>query len=335
MQNTILFDNGYLQLSDVLGLPEARVLQHLEITKSQFVNGQIKVSLETYFKYWQFIDDETSDPNLAITIAEHLQNISLSSSSFDPCSFAALCSPNMEMALKRIGKYKALVGPMKLTYSQTDKGLNVKILWLDIVKKTPNLLNEIFLVYLVQIARQATREVIKPLKVALPCHVNSRKKLTTYFGKMPNYGDIHEITFKNADIKKPFVTHNLPKWLRVEKSLQKQMQKLMHSTPIHERVRVELLETLPSGETIIEKIALRLGMSKRTLQRRLLQEGQPFKEIVRATREKLAKHYIINTDLAYHDIAFLIGFEEVTSFYRAFKSWTNQTADHLRQRNRV
>jgi AraC-like DNA-binding protein len=71
-------------------------------------------------------------------------------------------------------------------------------------------------------------------------------------------------------------------------------------------------------------------VSGRTLQRRLADEGVTFREVVRGTRERLAKHYLTNTPLPYGEVAFLIGFDEPSSFFRAFREWTGMTPESVR-----
>ncbi|MEM9654001.1 MAG: helix-turn-helix domain-containing protein, partial [Actinomycetota bacterium] len=70
--------------------------------------------------------------------------------------------------------------------------------------------------------------------------------------------------------------------------------------------------------------------STRTLQRRLSEEGTSFQSVLNATRESLARHYLVNGGLAAGEIAFLLGYEEPSSFYRAFHSWTGQTPERVR-----
>lgn len=74
-----------------------------------------------------------------------------------------------------------------------------------------------------------------------------------------------------------------------------------------------------------------MGVSSRTLQRRLASEGVSFREVLQATRELLARHYLTNTQLTYAEVAFLIGFDEPTSFFRAFREWTGETPERVRQ----
>lgn len=76
-------------------------------------------------------------------------------------------------------------------------------------------------------------------------------------------------------------------------------------------------------------------MSKRTLQRRLEQEGDNFRNLVNACREHTARHYLLNTRLSGYEIAFLLGFEDPNSFYRAFMAWTGQTPEAARMAMRL
>ena len=119
-------------------------------------------------------------------------------------------------------------------------------------------------------------------------------------------------------------------WDTFEPELRRRLTRLDASAPLDERIRSVLLEGLPSGEASVDVTARRLGLSSRTLQRRLKQEGTSYKEVVRQTREKLARHYVTNTKLAYAEISFLIGFEEPGSFFRTIREWTGQTPESLR-----
>lgn len=76
-------------------------------------------------------------------------------------------------------------------------------------------------------------------------------------------------------------------------------------------------------------------MSRRTLQRRLEDEGESFRSLSNGTREKLARHYLKHSTLTSGEIAFLLGFEEPNSFFRAFHEWTGQTPEAARQAMRL
>lgn len=97
------------------------------------------------------------------------------------------------------------------------------------------------------------------------------------------------------------------------------------------RVREHLFECLPAGEASADTVAERMGLSRRTLQRRLADEGQVFKDIVQEVREELSRHYLHNTELSYGEIAFLVGYDDTSSFFRAFNRWTGTTPEGMRR----
>ncbi|MBR2836004.1 MAG: helix-turn-helix transcriptional regulator [Coriobacteriales bacterium] len=74
-----------------------------------------------------------------------------------------------------------------------------------------------------------------------------------------------------------------------------------------------------------------MGISKRTLQRKLMEEGTSFQKQLSGTREILAKHYIRNTDRSSDEFAFLLGYQEINSFLRAFSIWTGMSISECKQ----
>jgi AraC-like DNA-binding protein len=120
-------------------------------------------------------------------------------------------------------------------------------------------------------------------------------------------------------------------WSIFEPALRKRLADLGASATTAERVRATLLEGLPSGKVGMDDVARRLALSKRTLQRRLEEEGTSYQDVLRATREALAVHYLERTDVPSAEISFLLGFEEPNSFFRAFNEWTGRTPETVRR----
>ena len=119
-------------------------------------------------------------------------------------------------------------------------------------------------------------------------------------------------------------------WEVFEPSLRKRLSEIEDDDTHAERVKAALLELLPTGEASREAVARRLAVSTRTLQRRLNEEGTSFQAVLNSTRESLARHYLTNAGLSAGEIAFLLGYEEPSSFYRAFHNWTGQTPERVR-----
>lgn len=79
------------------------------------------------------------------------------------------------------------------------------------------------------------------------------------------------------------------------------------------------------GAPTAEQVARALGLSRRSLQRRLAEQGPTFAELLESTRRTLARGYLGDPALSLAEIAFLLGYREQSSFFRAFKRWYGQT----------
>ena len=98
------------------------------------------------------------------------------------------------------------------------------------------------------------------------------------------------------------------------------------------RIMVEnaITPLLPHGTARADVVAQALGMSERTLARRLAEEGTTFLEIQRVLKASLARRYLEEENFPISKIAWLLGFEEASSFTHACKRWTGKTPKQLR-----
>lgn len=86
-----------------------------------------------------------------------------------------------------------------------------------------------------------------------------------------------------------------------------------------------LLPLLHKGDCRADRVAALMGLSRRTLARRLLAEGTAFSEILDALRQRLALHYLEGKKVSVNETAYLVGFSEPAAFSRAFKRWTGRS----------
>jgi len=98
------------------------------------------------------------------------------------------------------------------------------------------------------------------------------------------------------------------------------------------RVAVEnaIAPLLPHGKTGVGEIARQLGMSPRTLERRLSSEGLTFGGVLNELRCDLAKRYLREEDMPISKIAWLLGYQDAGGFTHAFKRWTGRTPREVR-----
>lgn len=92
-------------------------------------------------------------------------------------------------------------------------------------------------------------------------------------------------------------------------------------------------DALPSGIPSIVQVSEHIGMSSRTLTRRLSDCGITFREIIKSTQEEISKDLLFHSSRSVSEIAFLTGFSEQSAFNRAFKRWTSKTPVQFRKIN--
>ena len=121
-------------------------------------------------------------------------------------------------------------------------------------------------------------------------------------------------------------------WDYFEPELRKRLSELDVDDTYAARVRSALIELLPAGEGSIDDVSSKLGYSKRTLQRKLKEEDTTFQKQLNHTRELLARHYLKNSDMITDDIAYLLGYQDLNSFVRAFHIWTGMTISEYKRK---
>ena len=146
-----------------------------------------------------------------------------------------------------------------------------------------------------------------------------------------NHADRSAIIFSSRLLELP-VVHADPR-LRayLENVADRVLAELPEAETFVDTVRSEVMNALKDGQPTLEGIADRLHMSPRTVQRRLEKEAASFGNILDSVRRAAALEYLRDRHVAISEAAYLLGFSEPSTFYRAFKRWTGSTpADYRR-----
>ncbi|KPN87349.1 AraC family transcriptional regulator [Pseudomonas nunensis] len=124
-------------------------------------------------------------------------------------------------------------------------------------------------------------------------------------------------------------------WKHLLQLCERELEQLTRTRSLRERV-TQLLGPLLNGgrEPDLEEVAARLKLPTWTLRRKLAEEGTQFRAILNDTRRDLAMTYIRDTELAFGEIAYLLGFASAEAFQRAFKRWNGQTPGEYRRSHR-
>lgn len=117
--------------------------------------------------------------------------------------------------------------------------------------------------------------------------------------------------------------------------LDEEMAKRAAETSFEQVLLRRISDRLSEGPPRAATVAREMGMSERTLHRRLSDEGQSFQSILEKARLHLAEGLLLQSDHSIAEIAFLTGFSEQSAFTRAFKRWVDQTPAVFRARRKA
>jgi AraC-like DNA-binding protein len=246
--------------------------------------------------------------------------------------YVTASSEDLASALHDAERYSRIVNEGVSLRCKLGQGATITIDYVDFDRGPDWHHIEFWLVALVRILRDITDSRLAPQRLKVR---HSRPQppadFKAFFGIEIEFGsDADEIVLSDAVASLPVVRrdHYLNKLLRryAEETLTSQAR----LSGIHFEVEHLLPELLPHGRANVQEVARRLGMSPRTLSRKLQDEGVAFTDILDDMRAALARRYLSDRELPVSEIAWLLGYQEVSSLTHAFKRWCGKTPRQFR-----
>lgn len=306
-----------------IGLSPENVLRRACLPGDLLAREAPQVSSEDFFRFWQAIGDEAGTVSAAINLGR-IGAIE----GFSPVLMAALASPNLIVAAQRIAQYKNLFAPLAMDVEVKLSHVRIASRGKGFALPMPLAVTE--LVFWTTFIRRATREPISPLKATLPDFLENAHLVEDALGIRLTRANETSISFNTSDANRPFLTADAEAWAYYKPVLDKRLSALEQDASMADRIHATLVELLPSGRTSLDAVASSLAFSPRSLQRMLRQEGTTFNAILASTRERLAKHYLCSPGVTKAEVAFLLGYDDPNSFFRAFRAWTGTTPERYR-----
>ena len=309
-----------LQFAALLDIDADRIVRRAGLPRDFIQNGGNGGTPAQFAAVWSAVEAECDRSDLAVTLAKAFAH-----GPFLPPMFAFSCSPDIETGLKRLAIFKPLIGPVRLDVSKDPTGLLVEIGSTDIDSTIPGFWGVFEALFILESARVYSAAHIVPVELGLPSPQDMRSDDRDFAGVGPIAAPVPYLRFSLEDATRPLITENSEAWPDFERRMRANLAEQDRETPMTLRVKITLLDMLPAGEASIEALCGRLGMSKRSVQRRLKGEGERFQTILAATRSELAMKYLTRDELSVEEISYLLAYREPTSFYRAFHDWTGMT----------
>lgn len=174
-----------------------------------------------------------------------------------------------------------------------------------------------------RLGRGGPRPVEVRLAHAAPSDTSA---FTAYYGVTPTYGaKLYELVYAKGLRDVPVATFNSRLRDYFDQECRRIIDARASGTSITEQVRRELVVAMDGGDVSQEAIAKKLGVSSRSMQRRLAEENTRFADVLADVRAEIAKRYLARKSVSASEVAYLLGFSEPPAFFKAFKRWTGMT----------
>jgi AraC-like DNA-binding protein len=286
------------------------------------------VTTTQYFAIWQAYSELMGDTAKGIIQLATL----FETAKYPPTVLATYHARNYRDALKRMARYKQLCPPESLSISEEGEHCTIELEWLSSQHSGPPMLVGITLACLMELGRRGTGQSLKAKCVEFAHSMGDIQALEAYFGCRIRTGAKHNrLTLHRRDLDLPFVSYNEELLEMLTPALDRSLNEQRRSRSIPETVKGIMKRTLTGGRPDIETVAKELRMSPRTLQRRLTNEKTSFKQLLTQARQEQAREYLADPLLDIKEVAYLLGYEDQNSFYRAFRLWEGDTPSNWRR----
>lgn len=313
-----------------LGVSPAEVLRRAQLPSHVLDTAGERLGVSAYFALWRAIGVVSAEPNIGIKLAQ-----SVESGFTEPLFLALLSAADVASAIDIISSYKRMLSPEDLEVHTDGVTGEVTLAyeWPEVDEDPPGVLTDVELAFIVEMFRRATKTPeLRPRSLHLRrTALAAGAAHATFFGCPLHLGASgNAIVFAGADLRRPFVTHN-PQMLN---ALLPYLQANTLASPRSAiaRVRSVIAEQLRGKRPTVDTVGKELAMSSRTLQRLLHENSTSFRRLLDEVRSEHARGYLTGTAFSDSEVAFLLGFEDPNSFYRAFRSWQGMAPGEFRRR---
>ena len=303
------------------------ILKKVGLTRQQVEDPASRIRVHDQIRFLSLVADALNDDLLGYHLAQttDLREIGL-------FYYVLASSETLVEALQRAARYSTIVNEGISLKCMTGNAFGTSFHYVGVSRHLDLHQIEFWMTALVRICRQLTGLNILPTRVRLTHRRAWNEELASFLGDNVELGaKADDIVFPDRIKHAPVVSADLHlnKLLRsyCEEAL---ARKQRDRGSFRSRVENTIVPLLPHGKAHVGEIARHLGVSQRTLARRLIVEEVSFSDVLEKLRSDLANRYLADPELAISQIAWLLGYRDVAAFSHAFKRWTGKTPGRVR-----
>jgi AraC-like DNA-binding protein len=303
------------------GLDVSAILRRAKLPRSRFSVPKPQGTTAEFFALWRAVEEESDDAGLGLRIG-----VEVLPDEDNVVSLAAMHSATLGEGLHKLARYKRLVCPEKISIDVQGGEARLRFEWLLADGAPPALLTDIIFAGITNLAQRGTRTPVRPRRLELIRRRANEATLKRHFRCELRFDAPHDLlVFDEEALALPMVHRNAQLLSVLLPGLEQAVEEDERARTLADDVRTTLSEGMCGDRPAAAKVAKCLGMSTRTMQRRLGELGTTYQDVLDDVRRRSARQLLANTDLGIGEVAFLLGFEEVNSFTRAFQGWERTT----------
>ena len=253
---------------------------------------------------------------------------------FDVVGYSALNSPTLGDAFARVARYHSIwTDGATFTLETAGETSAIVYRYLDDTISQHRQDSEMTLATVAVLCRNIASSDFNPTAIEFqhnaPTDTTEHQRL---FRCAIKFGaPLNKLYFATGNLALPIAKADAGLCALLDRHAQELLAKFPPRDTLVERVRSIIATEFRGGDPSLEQVADQLGLTPRTLQRKLQDLGTSHNELLEQMRRQLAIRYLREREMAICEVAYLLGFSESSSFHRAFKRWTGVTPKEFRK----
>jgi AraC-like DNA-binding protein len=311
------------------GIDVDSLLRKVGLTRHQVDDPSTRLNVNSQIRFLELaaasLNDELLGFHLAQTFDLRLMGL---------LYYVLASSEVLEEALRRGARYGALANEgIALKYRQ-GRNVGIRFEYVGVARHSDRHQIESLMVTLVRTCRQLTKRHLQPLQVSFTHRRGGdTSEFKTFFGRDVMFGAaVDEVAFARSTRQLPVVGADpYLNALLLKYCEQALATRTTNRNSFGSSVENAIAVLLPHGNARVGEVASKLGVSRRTLARRLSSEGLNFAGVMQRLKADLAKRHLADESLSISEVAWLLGYQDPSAFTHAFKRWTGSPPRTLRQ----
>ncbi|HKR40407.1 MAG TPA: AraC family transcriptional regulator [Paraburkholderia sp.] len=318
---------GTAQLFQAEGLDADAVFIDAGLDMNALSKPEVRFAPDEISLLWEIAVARSGNPALGLAVEP-----SATPPSFDEIAYVMMSSSTLRTALANMVEYTLVVSnAAEILLHEDSGGLSVTMSVVGNERPVPRQRIEFMLITILNFCRWLTGRDLRPLAADFTSPEPSEMQAYLQAFRCPMHfnAPIHRLLFAREDVDQPLPTYN-PKLAEVHQRYVSEHQHRLENSSFSFKARGFIIPKLSGGDLQRGEVAKAMHMSERTLQRRLQEEGTSFQQLVDDIRRELARDYLSENKVTLRQTAFLLGFSDQSTFFRACKRWFEMSPGEYR-----